>query len=629
MIFLETLHDLWRLLGRRDRLVAAGLVMLIALSGLLEIGGMMFLFGYIHALGGTDGTAVAGGAPDPARLGPITAIYDFVGGGLTGPAYALAAGAVLVGVFLLKNVMWLLSSFLLLRFAMKRYERTAIALFDGYQMMPLEMVRARGTLEPSRILNNVLIVFRSAFVPVLQGLADVAVIAAMMLALFWVIEPGLVIGAGVILAGVAALFLGTTRRLAHALGLQTRQAQAALNSVVNEALRGLLEVRLAGRQNVMHDRFTRVAGSFALADRRSRGLGMMPRALNELVLAAGIAIAATWFSIGGGGLATALPALAVMGFAGLRVTAAAARLTSALQEMRHGEVGRRELFAELRRSAPYLLGNTDCPAVYDEFHDREEEGPSLQLRGKLVLRDIVFSYPGADEKAVNGVSIALAPGSFTAFCGPSGGGKSTLAMIAMGLLRPQSGAVECDGTDVQHHLRAWHSQIGYVGQAPFIAPRSVRENVALGLSGDAIDDAAVWRALEGAAIADWFRSRPEGLETNLGEDGALLSGGQRQRVAIARALYSDPQILVFDEATAALDTATERAVVAAMDRLRGGRTIIAIAHRLSTIRHADMIHFIEGGAVQASGSYDALMATYSPFRVLAGDIDNNNQEMDV
>lgn len=621
MIFVETFQDLWRLLRKRDRWVAAFLVGMLSLSGIFEIAGMMFLFGYIHALGAgaVEGLSVGGSAR--GGLNGVSSVFDFFAGEMQGATYALTAGAVLVAVFLAKNLLWLLSSFGLLRFALKRYQHMATALFDGYQEMPLEQVRAQGTIEPNHTLNTMIEVFRVGFIPLLQCCADIAIILAMMVALFWIIDPALVIGSGLVLGTTALLFLGLTRRLSETLGRLMRKSHGALNGVANEALRGLLEIRLAGRQSIMAHRFGMAVGKFALADRRARGLAMVPRALNELVLAAGIVLAAVWFSETDGGLATALPTLAVLGFAGLRVTAAMARFTQALQQMRQTGDRRRILVAELERSAPYLLSGALQPVPsYRDLDKQISDGPPLSLEREIAVDKVRFCYPDASEMAVAEASLTIPAGSFTAFCGPSGGGKSTLALIIMGLLRPQRGSVTCDGRDVQRHLTEWYGQIGYVGQAPFMSQRSLRENVAIGLPVEQIDDAAVWRALEAAAIADLFRSRPEGLDTMLGEDGAMLSGGQRQRVAIARALYGDPKVLVFDEATAALDTATEREVTAAISRLKGSRTIISIAHRLTTIRQADIIHYVDAGKIRASGTYEELEDTFEPFRNLAGQV---------
>lgn len=615
MVFFATFKDLWRLLDRRRKLIAAGLVALLSLSGVFEIVGMFFLFGYLSVLSGAE---------KHGQLAWVSDLYLAVGDGYTGAMFAMVTGLLLVTLFAIKNLLWLASSFGLLRFSMKQYEAVAAALFDGYQEMPLDLMRSRGSASPGLILGSVLNVFTGAFSPLLQATADIAIIIAMMIALALAIDPVLVASSGVILGTISLLFLAVTRRLSASLGERLSAAQKAQQAVTAEAMGGLLDVRLAGRQRVMHERYRAVAASFAIANRRIRALRMFPRALNELVLATGIAIAATWFAGTEGGLAAALPTLAVLGFAGLRVTAAVARLTEALQQMRQTTSNRVRLMNSLVTVAPQVLTGHDPQRDRRETYRAEDlplpEGASPTLSQSLQIADVSFSYPNAQKPAVDGISLEIPAGKFVAFCGPSGGGKSTLALIAMGLLEPQSGRVLCDGWNVFRHLTAWHGQIGHVGQAPFIAPRTVRENIAFGLRPENIDDDAVWQALETAAVADIFRAHPDGLHAMLGEGGSLLSGGQKQRVAIARALYGNPVVLVFDEATAALDTVTEREVSTAINRLKGERTIIAIAHRLSTIREADTIHYVEGGKIRASGTYEELADSSQAFRTLAGEL---------
>ena len=612
MIFFETLRDLVRLLDTRGRLIALVLVGMLALSGALEIAGLFFLFGYLASLGGATGSISSGF---------VNGIYEAAAGGLEGAPFALAAGAVLVAVFLAKNTLWLLSTFALLRFSMKRYEYVSGAIFDGYQEMPLELMRARGTNEPEQVISSVLTVFQIGFTPLLQAAADIAVILAMLVALTIVVDFNLVIGSGVVLGTTALVFLSLTRRLSHSLGQRLTDARLNLSIVVGEALRGLLDVRLAGRQDVMQRRFGEVAGEFALADRRIGALELIPRALNELVLATGIVMAAAWFATGEGGLAGALPTLAVLGFAGLRITAATARLTQLLQLIRQAKPPRDRMMAAIERAAPQILSDKKHDQTERETYRAEDlplpDGASPTLSNEISVKDVTFTYPGAQEAALKSISVPVQAGEFVALCGPSGGGKSTLSLVMMGLLKPQSGVVECDGWDIHRHISAWHRQIGHVGQTPFIIPRTLRENVALGLPPHEIDDDAVWKALEQAALGDFFRESEKGLDTVLGEQGALLSGGQRQRVAIARALYHDPAVLVFDEATAALDTATEREISRAISELTGEKTIIAIAHRLTTIENADTIHLVERGEITASGTYEELCKN-PVFGALAG-----------
>ncbi|MEL6767330.1 MAG: ABC transporter ATP-binding protein [Pseudomonadota bacterium] len=610
MVLIETLTDLWRLIDARGRLRAAGLVLLVAAAGLAEVAGMALLFGYIAAL---DAVAAL------RDLGPITDLYTAVAGELVGLERALASGAVLVVAFLVKNLLWLLASFLLLRFAMKQYVAVATRLFDGFQEMPLELMRQRGVATPMRVLSALLQVFQTAFTPALQALADIAVIGAMLLALAWAVGLPLVLAAGATLGTGGLLFLLATQRLSERLGQRHRTAQIALANVTADAFRGLIDARIAGRQTLLQRRFGQIVGEFAVADRRSRALDLTPRSLNEMILAVGIVLAAAWFAGSKGGLGAALPTLAVLGFAGLRITSAASRLMMSVRKMRQASVARREVMAAVERAAPDLLGLP--AAVQESFRAEDLPLPAHcppRLSRCIRLENLSFRYPDAEAPAVDGVTLSIPRGSFVAFCGPSGGGKSTLALLLMGLLRPTTGRVLCDDWDVNRHISAWMEQIGYVSQTPFFSNRSVRENVAFGLARDRIDDTRVWQALDAASIGGIVRGRPGQLGGSLGDDGTLFSGGQRQRIAIARALHRDPSLLVFDEATAALDTITEREVTAAIEAVRADRTVISIAHRLTTIRAADTIHLVENGRIVRSGSYEDLIATSATFRALAG-----------
>ncbi len=151
----------------------------------------------------------------------------------------------------------------------------------------------------------------------------------------------------------------------------------------------------------------------------------------------------------------------------------------------------------------------------------------------------------------------------------------------------------------------------------YLLDGTVRENVAFGVAGEDIDEAAVWRALERAALRAFVESLGDGLDTRIGELGARFSGGQRQRLGIARALYRDPPVLVLDEATSALDNETEREITAAIERLSGDKTVITIAHRLSTIEACDVLFLLSQGELVASATYDELMSTNEDFRRLA------------
>jgi ATP-binding cassette subfamily C protein len=233
-------------------------------------------------------------------------------------------------------------------------------------------------------------------------------------------------------------------------------------------------------------------------------------------------------------------------------------------------------------------------------------GPKPTFEDELRLEGVSFSY--GDKKVLEGVDGTLKAGEFVTIIGPSGSGKTTLTDLITGLLVPTAGRILIDGTDLSNaDVRAWRQRIGYVPQEPMLFSDTVRGNVTLG--NKAISDATVWEALGRASATDFVSALPGQLDHRIGELGTQLSGGQRQRLAIARALVTQPSILILDEPTTALDTASEREVCAAIEELRGTLSILTISHQPALRHLADEIWEIDGGrlrtlAVDASGVTD-------------------------
>jgi ATP-binding cassette subfamily B protein len=229
-------------------------------------------------------------------------------------------------------------------------------------------------------------------------------------------------------------------------------------------------------------------------------------------------------------------------------------------------------------------------------------------RGEIRFEDVAFSYPSRPQsRALDGFSLAIAPGETVAFVGPSGAGKSTTFQLLLRFYDPQSGRILIDGVDIARarpgDVRA---RIGLVPQDTVLFGASARENIRYGRP-DATD-AQIEAAARAAAADGFIRALPQGYDTFLGERGARLSGGQRQRIAIARAILKDPPILLLDEATSALDAESERLVQEALEGLMRGRTTIVIAHRLATVQKADRIVVVDHGRIIDVGSHAKLVA---------------------
>jgi subfamily B ATP-binding cassette protein MsbA len=236
----------------------------------------------------------------------------------------------------------------------------------------------------------------------------------------------------------------------------------------------------------------------------------------------------------------------------------------------------------------------------------DDDKPALKLRSsRISFQDVDFAYR-SDESVLRGMTFTAEPGKLTALVGPSGGGKSTVFNLILRFYEPESGTILIDGQNITKvSRRSLRHQIAYVGQDIFLFRGTIRENIAFGKPGASEDE--IVAAAKAAYAHDFITAFPRGYDAPVGEHGLQLSGGQRQRVAIARALIKNAPIILLDEATAALDSESERQVREAMDHLFQGRTTLAIAHRLSTVAHADRILFVEDGHVVEAGRNDELL----------------------
>ena len=239
-----------------------------------------------------------------------------------------------------------------------------------------------------------------------------------------------------------------------------------------------------------------------------------------------------------------------------------------------------------------------------------EPDPDFQFRKAIELKHIAFSYPNAERPSLVDISITIPKGAQVGIIGPSGAGKSTLVGILSGLMRAQGGGGSVDGAALNDaQLSAYCSRVGYVPQTPYIMGGTIAENVAFSQWGKPYDEERVWKACRMAAL-DVVDKDPRGIEYPIGEQGTGLSGGQVQRVSIARALYANPEVLILDESTSALDQGTEASIMETIHSLKNTLTVIIIAHRLTTVEQCDFILWIANGSVVKTGKPADIIEEY-------------------
>ncbi|MGX9462049.1 lipid A export permease/ATP-binding protein MsbA [Shewanella sp. A14] len=266
-----------------------------------------------------------------------------------------------------------------------------------------------------------------------------------------------------------------------------------------------------------------------------------------------------------------------------------------------------------RVNAEFQRGIAACTTVFELLDTAPEpdNGPFCidRVQGKLTFDNVTFTYPGQDKPALNGIDFEVKPGKTIALVGRSGSGKSTIASLITRFYGGLStGDIRLDDTSIyDYQLKSLRNQVALVSQQVTLFNDTIANNIAYAYPGEVTREQIV-RAAELAYAMEFIETLPEGLDTQVGENGVLLSGGQRQRIAIARAMLRDAPVLILDEATSALDTESEKAIQKGLDNLRHNRTSIVIAHRLSTIESADEILVIDQGRVVERGNHSELIA---------------------
>ena len=299
-----------------------------------------------------------------------------------------------------------------------------------------------------------------------------------------------------------------------------------------------------------------------------------------------------------------IPKLAVFAMAAFKLLPSVGKITTRINSIVYNRPLQEEVYANTIQTQQYEENYNTYVASLDLANSvstyKEMESNPIQYSEELgnkpftiTFSNVYWTYQNQLEPVLKDLNMTIHKGQAIGLIGPSGAGKTTAADILLGLLKPQKGNVSIDDKDIYAMPTIWSKMIGYVPQSVYLIDDTIKANVAFGLS-DASDD-SIWDALERAQLKDFIENLPNGINTIVGERGVKLSGGQRQRIAIARALFSNPQILVLDEATAALDNETEEAVMKSIEALHGDITMIIIAHRLTTIRKCDKIYEIKDG----------------------------------
>ena len=431
-----------------------------------------------------------------------------------------------------------------------------------------------------------------------------------------IVDPVLTVVAALVFGGILYVLQVVLGRMSAANARRLAESAMGTTSAVQEALATYREATVLNRRELYVGRFENLVRISANATGGNQYILEVPKYVLEtalIVASFGLAV----FQFLTKDLLAAATTVAIFLTSGFRIIPAMLRLQAAGINIRNGSEGGRMTFelAEYLRDNPDATGSSQQTALPSELQALRETlrgeypgfTPTVQLDG------VTFNYPGANAPALIDASLSIPAGGSIALVGSTGAGKSTLADVILGVLHPDSGTVLVGGVSPREAIARWSGALAYVPQAVALVDGTIRDNVALGLPREVVDDDVVWEALERAHLDTFLKQAREGLDTYVGERGIRLSGGQRQRLGIARALYTRPLLLVLDEATSALDAETEQAIVETLRDLEGKVTTVTIAHRLATVRAVDQVYYLEHGRISSFGTFDFVRSQVPDF----------------
>jgi ATP-binding cassette, subfamily B, bacterial PglK len=376
--------------------------------------------------------------------------------------------------------------------------------------------------------------------------------------------------------------------------------------ILHHSLGGLKEIRVIGCEAYFEEQMKQQTKRYAKNVSLNQSFGNLPRFVIEaFMITFLVSFTLLYVNLNQGQNLAAV--LGIFALASIRLLPALSNLVGNINTFRANIFAIDKLFFDFKEAEKGKALLTANLALLPDTQSRLSDELTLVLRKQIVLDKVTFQYPDTSRKSLDEISLTIQKGQSIGLIGKSGAGKTTLVDVLLGLFTPQSGDIKVDGVSVYDNLRAWQNLLGYVPQSIFLIDDTLERNIAFGVPDYLIDRHRLTEAVKMAQLSEVVEQLPEGLQTVVGESGVLLSGGQRQRVGIARVLYHEREILVFDEATAALDNETEHLITKATKALSGIKTIIIIAHRLSTIKHCDCVYQLDLGRVIKSGSYQEVV----------------------
>lgn len=509
---------------------------------------------------------------------------------------AFLAGGIII-IYIVKDIYTIVEKNAIYKFSYKMQRKISTDLLKAYMREPYTFHLNKNISVLQRSMQEDTDQFTKGIIHLMEMVAEVCVCIAIGIYLYIESHSITIIIAGLLILCLA-VFSMISKKYSSAWGREGQLYKSKIYQWMNQSLGGIKEIKVLNREDSFIRHYDDYFGKYVRVLRLNRLIGVVPKYIIEMVCMTGLLLAVILkIFFGQKDLMEFVPQLAVFAVASFRLLPSVGKINEHMSAVLYALPSLELIYNDLRE----IEQLTESAETEEKHTDT-----TWKLQDRIEVKNVTYRYPDGETDVIEHADFVIERGKTIAFIGASGAGKSTMADILLGLLAPQCGKIYADGMNVYKNLSTWQKEIGYIPQSIYLSDDTIRNNVAFGVEEKEIDEQAVINALRQAQLYDFVDSLPEGLDTYVGDRGVRLSGGQRQRIGIARALYHNPEILILDEATSALDNDTESAVMEAIEKLHGEKTMIIIAHRLTTIQSADVIYEVGNGKVELRKKEDVL-----------------------
>lgn len=563
------------LLDKKQKRQMAGLMVLMVIGAFLQTAGVGLLVEVVNVV------------IDPKAVQNSSAaewFYEFLGS-RDYQSFSITVMALLILTFVIKNIFLFVQQKLTFAFVYSNQFRTSERMLRNYLRRGYEFYLNADTAVVQRSITSDVNNMYALILAILQMLSD-GIVSLCIISYCLLTNGTMTMIMAVVLVILMAVVKKVLKPIMYKAGKDNQDYYSGLFKWISQTVQGIKEVKISCKEQYFVSEYKKCGKGYVDAVQKYSLYNNIPKLLIETVCIATMVGYMIFMVATGVPTENMLDVFSTLAAAAFVLLPCVNRINNQINSIAYFE--------------PFFMGVSDN--LQDEITGDKvdmsfatDDKEKLPINDKIELKNITYAYPGTEKLIFDDAGLTIPVGASVGIVGTSGAGKSTVVDILLGLLEVRNGTVYVDGKDVKADYRKWLKNIGYIPQMIFMLDDSIRKNVAFGVPEDEIDEDRLWEVLKEAQLDEFIKTLPEGLDTGIGERGIRLSGGQRQRIGIARALYNDPEVLVLDEATSALDNDTEAAIMEAINRLHGKKTLIIIAHRLQTIEKCDLVYRVENG----------------------------------